>query len=158
MQETAKTPPSKRVMKTIVCLVLCIALVFVWSYKEPVQVSADPVTVAVVGSVAIAAVATMLGIGIGAVITGESYTEMCQTVWEDVYKRQEDTIVFGEVGLAGELRSVSHIDARISEAAHLGFHKCVLPYHSLKQTNHAHPGIELVGVKNIRDAFEASVG
>ena len=71
---------------------------------------------------------------------------------------REDTIVFGEVGLAGELRSVSHIDARISEAAHLGFHKCVLPYHSLKQTNHAHPGIELVGVKNIRDAFEASVG
>ena len=71
---------------------------------------------------------------------------------------REDAIVFGEVGLAGELRSVSHIDARISEAAHLGFHKCVLPYHSLKQINSEHHGIDLVGVKNIRDAFEAAVG
>src|SRR5699024_11758923 len=43
---------------------------------------------------------------------------------------REDTVVFGEIGLAGELRSVSHVDQRIGEAARLGFTRCVLPYHS----------------------------
>ena len=68
----------------------------------------------------------------------------------------ENAIVFGEIGLAGELRSVSHINARISEAEHLGFEKCILPYHGLKQINGNHGKIKLIGVKNIRDAFEAA--
>lgn len=70
----------------------------------------------------------------------------------------DDTIVFGEIGLAGEIRSVTHIDARISEAARLGFQKCVLPFHSLKQVNSKHDEIKLIGVKNVREAFEASIG
>lgn len=68
----------------------------------------------------------------------------------------EGTIAFGEIGLAGELRSVSHINARISEAKRLGFQKCVLPYHSLKQAGVSFDGIELIGVKNVRAAFEAA--
>lgn len=39
----------------------------------------------------------------------------------------QDTVVLGEVGLAGEVRSVSHLDRRLAEAARLGFHKAVLP-------------------------------
>lgn len=69
---------------------------------------------------------------------------------------REDAIVFGEVGLAGELRSVTHIDARISEAARLGFRRCILPYHCLKKTHGQVDGIELVGVKNLREAFDAA--
>lgn len=68
----------------------------------------------------------------------------------------EDAIVFGEVGLAGELRSVTHIDARISEAARLGFRRCILPYHCLKKTHGQMDNIELIGVKNLREAFDAA--
>ncbi|MEA4829165.1 MAG: magnesium chelatase domain-containing protein, partial [Enterococcus thailandicus] len=70
----------------------------------------------------------------------------------------DDAIVFGEIGLAGEIRSVTHIDARISEAARLGFTKCILPFHSLKQVNVKGNGIQLIGVKNVREAFEALSG
>ena len=70
----------------------------------------------------------------------------------------DDAIVFGEIGLAGEIRSVTHIDARISEAARLGFTKCILPFHSLKQVNVKVEDIQLIGVKNVREAFEALSG
>lgn len=69
----------------------------------------------------------------------------------------EDAIVFGEIGLAGEIRSVSHIDARISEAARLGFQKCILPYHNMKQVNAKYAGIQLIGVRNVKEAFEAAI-
>lgn len=69
----------------------------------------------------------------------------------------EDAIVFGEIGLAGEIRSVAHIDARISEAARLGFQKCILPYHNMKQVNAKYAGIQLIGVRNVKEAFEAAV-
>ena len=69
---------------------------------------------------------------------------------------REDVVVFGEVGLAGELRSVNHVNARVSEAARLGFHRCVLPYHCLKNASSDIGDIELVGAKNLREAFEAA--
>ncbi len=69
---------------------------------------------------------------------------------------REDTIVFGEVGLAGELRSVTHINARVSEAARLGFRRCVLPYHCLKKTTVSSGEMQLIGVKNLREAFGAA--
>lgn len=67
----------------------------------------------------------------------------------------DDAVVFGEVGLTGEIRSVLHVDQRITEAERLGFKKCVLPWHNLKQVSAAHEGIELIGVKNVRQAFAA---
>ncbi len=69
----------------------------------------------------------------------------------------DDTIVFGEIGLAGEIRSVSHIEARISEAARLGFQKCVIPYHNVKQLSTKFNDVQLVGVRDVREAFGASV-
>ncbi|MCR5635659.1 MAG: DNA repair protein RadA [Clostridiales bacterium] len=68
----------------------------------------------------------------------------------------ENVIVFGEVGLAGEIRSVSHAEERVVEAARLGFTKCVLPMHNyrnLKKSPSELGGIELVGVSNIREAY-----
>ena len=71
---------------------------------------------------------------------------------------RDDTVVFGEIGLAGELRAVSHIEARVSEAFRLGFTRCVLPYHSVKNMDRKRfDGMELIGVRNVREAFEACV-
>lgn len=71
---------------------------------------------------------------------------------------RDDTVVFGEIGLAGELRSVSHIESRVSEAYRLGFTRCVLPYHSVKNIDSKRfSGVELIGVHNVREAFDACV-
>ncbi len=71
---------------------------------------------------------------------------------------RDDTVVFGEIGLAGELRSVSHIEQRVSESFRLGFTRCVLPAHNLKNIDAKRfPDIQLLGVRNVREAFEASV-
>lgn len=68
----------------------------------------------------------------------------------------EHSIAFGEIGLAGEIRAVSHIQSRISEAERLGFTLCVLPSHNMKSIDKSmFPNIELVGVRNIREAFDA---
>lgn len=66
-------------------------------------------------------------------------------------------IAFGEIGLAGELRSVTNIEARIGEADRLGFEKCILPYHCLDRISRHFDQIELIGVKDVRQAFEAAV-
>ncbi len=67
----------------------------------------------------------------------------------------EDVIVFGEIGLAGELRSVSHCDARISEAQRLGFKRVVMPYYAMKNLAGKYDSMEIIGVKTVREAFEA---
>lgn len=68
----------------------------------------------------------------------------------------ERTLAFGELGLAGEIRAVSHCEMRISEAQRLGFERCIVPYYNLKGVNKSnYPDIEIIGVKNIREAFSA---
>lgn len=63
-------------------------------------------------------------------------------------------IAFGEVGLSGEIRTVSRVEARVAEAARLGFSECILPKSSLKQITKTPSGITLIGVKNIKEALE----
>lgn len=71
---------------------------------------------------------------------------------------REDTVVFGEIGLTGELRSISRSDLRIVEAARLGFRRCILPYHGLKSLSGKNlEGIEVIGARNIRQAFESAI-
>lgn len=60
---------------------------------------------------------------------------------------------FGEIGLAGEIRSVSNAEARINEAVRLGFTKILLPKQNLKDIPQK-TGVELIGVKMLRDAYE----
>ena len=64
----------------------------------------------------------------------------------------ENTVAFGEIGLSGELRSVPRAQARVNEAARMGFTRCILPSACLKQINSAPGGIKLLGVKRLSDA------
>ncbi|MDD3833761.1 MAG: DNA repair protein RadA [Oscillospiraceae bacterium] len=66
---------------------------------------------------------------------------------------KDDIVAFGEIGLAGEIRSVTNIEARIGEAARLGFKKIIMPYHNLKGVSNR-SDVELIGVKMIKDAYE----
>ncbi len=65
----------------------------------------------------------------------------------------EDVVVLGEIGLAGEIRAVNSAKARVAEAARLGFKKCILPYNNLKSLQDDIGDIEVIGVKNVREAF-----
>lgn len=68
----------------------------------------------------------------------------------------ENALAFGEIGLAGEIRSVSHSQARVVEAYRLGFKSCVLPYQNLKSIpDNVRERINLIGVRNVREAFQA---
>ena len=69
----------------------------------------------------------------------------------------DKTIVFGEIGLAGELRNVTQVETRIREAERLGFEKCILPYHSLSRLTCRFDKIQLVGAKDVKQAFEAAL-
>lgn len=62
----------------------------------------------------------------------------------------EKMIVFGEVGLSGEVRAVNMPEQRVAEARKLGFETCILPEVCLKMVKGV-KGIRLVGVKNIND-------
>ena len=65
-----------------------------------------------------------------------------------------EACVFGEIGLAGEVRSVSHAERRANEAARLGFERCVMPRLSASKLN-AHVGLKNVGAASLQDAVES---
>ncbi|WRS28114.1 DNA repair protein RadA [Oscillospiraceae bacterium MB08-C2-2] len=67
----------------------------------------------------------------------------------------DDVAAFGEIGLAGEVRSVSHAALRINECARLGFSKVIIPHACLKglSLSSGSDSIEIVGVKGIRQAL-----
>lgn len=64
----------------------------------------------------------------------------------------DNVVAIGEIGLSGEVRSVSRISARISEAARLGFDKCIVPRSCLKQLK-VKTDIEVIGVRNLHEAI-----
>jgi DNA repair protein RadA/Sms len=75
------------------------------------------------------------------------------------YAVAEDVLAFGEIGLGGEIRAVSNCEQRIKEAAKLGFRRCVVPKYNLqKLKNTLKEDIEVIGVSNIRQAFDAIMG
>ena len=61
-------------------------------------------------------------------------------------------VAVGEVGLGGEVRTVSQIDRRVQEAEKLGFKRVILPKNNLKGVARAN-GIELIGVERLDDAM-----
>jgi len=65
----------------------------------------------------------------------------------------ERTILFGEVGLAGEVRAVSRPELRVKEAARLGFNRCLLPAGNLKNLDEP-KGIKLIGVRSAAEALD----
>lgn len=64
----------------------------------------------------------------------------------------EDTIVFGEVGLSGEIRAVTMPEQRVAEAKKLGFKTCIIPEVSMKSVGKV-AGIEVIGVKSVNQAI-----
>ena len=65
-----------------------------------------------------------------------------------------DTAAIGEVGLTGEIRTVSAMNQRLTEVARLGFSKCVIPAR-WKGDLKTPTGLELITVKNVREAMDA---
>ena len=64
------------------------------------------------------------------------------------------TIVFGEVGLVGEVRAVNMAEQRVSEAAKLGFTQCIMPQtnvESMEIDKELLRGMQLTGIRNVRD-------
>jgi len=67
-----------------------------------------------------------------------------------------DTAVFGEIGLAGEVRGASQASLRVREAAQLGFRRCVLPRANLESSDRTlSGGCELVPVSTLSEALDA---
>ena len=66
------------------------------------------------------------------------------------------TVVFGEVGLAGEIRATSQASLRVREAAHMGFTRCVLPDGNCPQSD-VPPNLELAGAKTIAEALDLAI-
>ncbi len=63
-------------------------------------------------------------------------------------------VAIGELGLSGELRAVPHLDRRLSEAAKLGFKRCLLPGTTRLI---APPGIELISAMSVREALKLAL-
>lgn len=68
-----------------------------------------------------------------------------------------DLAAVGEVGLSGEIRSVSHLNQRLSEIARLGFRRCIIPAH-VRDDVQKQNGLQTIPVKNIREALKAVFG
>ena len=68
-----------------------------------------------------------------------------------------DLAAIGEVGLAGEIRSVSNLNQRLSEIARLGFQRCVIPAH-VRNEIRCPDSLKLISVKNIGEAVAAVLG
>ncbi|QVL56120.1 MAG: DNA repair protein RadA [Simkaniaceae bacterium] len=70
-----------------------------------------------------------------------------------------DTIVMGEVGLGGEVRSIPRIESRIKEAINMGFKRCILSSKNLKGLNKKlSEKIVLQGVTRVEEAIKALLG
>jgi DNA repair protein RadA/Sms len=67
-----------------------------------------------------------------------------------------DVALVGEIGLSGELRSVGRIDARLNEAANLGFKRCVIP-RSLKRAINGEPPLELLLARSLSEAVDQAL-
>ena len=68
----------------------------------------------------------------------------------------DDLAAVGEIGLTGEIRSVSSIEQRLQEIARLGFRRCVIPAH-LKANLKAPEGLQLLPARNVREAIHAVI-
>jgi DNA repair protein RadA/Sms len=66
---------------------------------------------------------------------------------------QRNTLVFGEVGLSGEVRAVSQAETRMKEAMKMGFSRVILSNKSIKSMK-SKAGIELIGISSIQDLLE----
>ena len=67
-----------------------------------------------------------------------------------------DLVAIGEVGLTGEIRSVSHMNQRLQEVSRLGFRKCIIPKGGAEKLE-IPEGLTLYRVRNLREAIETAL-
>ncbi len=67
------------------------------------------------------------------------------------------SLFIGEVGLLGEVRGVSNVVPRVKEASKLGIERVIIPAKNLKEIAHERLDIEIIGVKNIKQAIEQGI-
>ena len=67
-----------------------------------------------------------------------------------------DLVAIGEVGLTGEVRSVSHVNQRLEEVRRLGFRKCIIPNGGHEKLE-IPEGLEVYKVRNLREAIEIAL-
>ena len=65
----------------------------------------------------------------------------------------DDLVAIGEVGLTGEIRSVSHMNQRLGEVSRLGFKKCIIPKNTSEKLE-IPDGLTVYRVRNLREAIE----
>jgi DNA repair protein RadA/Sms len=64
-----------------------------------------------------------------------------------------EMVVFGEIGLGGEVRGVSQSEVRVKEAGRLGFKRCLLPKQNREKMKGV-KGIELIGVNSVQEVIK----
>jgi DNA repair protein RadA/Sms len=67
-----------------------------------------------------------------------------------------DLVAIGEVGLTGEIRSISHLNQRLQEVARLGFKKCIIPKNTAEEPQ-IPAGLTVYRVRNLREAIEVAL-
>ena len=68
----------------------------------------------------------------------------------------DDLAAIGEVGLTGEIRSVSHMNQRLAEVSRLGFKKCIIPKNTSEKLEIPN-GLNVYRVRNLREAIETAL-
>ena len=66
---------------------------------------------------------------------------------------ESDTMIFGEVGLTGEVRAISQAEQRVREAEKLGFKVCCIPQSNMKYIR-SNTGIRVIGIRNVKDLYD----
>ncbi len=117
-------------------------LVAMLEKRVGMQLSGDDIFVNLVGGIALDEPAVDLGI-VAAVVSSFRNIPL-----------DEHTIVFGELGLAGEVRATSHAQLRLREAVRMGFKRVVMPKNNLSGLE-ADDRIEIIGVRSVTDALDA---
>jgi len=69
------------------------------------------------------------------------------------------TVIFGEVGLAGEVRMVNQVEKRIQEVLKMGFKRCIIPKSNLKNLSNfsSKKDLEIIGVKTVQEAIDLTL-
>lgn len=69
-----------------------------------------------------------------------------------------DTVVVGEVGLSGEIRSIPRVESRIKEAINMGFNRCIIPKRNAKGiADDLLKKIKIVGIETVEDAIDVLI-
>ncbi len=116
-------------------------LVAVMEKKLGMQLTSDDIFVNVAGGVRIDEPAVDLGIV--SVIASSFFDKPIR----------ERTVVLGEIGLTGEIRTINRVEPRVGEAAKMGFERCILPSDNLKHLKRRN-GMDLIGVQAVSEVVD----